>query len=196
MDSGTSYAAAEITRAICQIHQAVYLLRMQAGATLGLEVTLPQFVRAYIDTGVDTNHPMFKNRLADKTPMNSGLPIKFASSRRQLLHKLILAGAELDLSYNPRIVLALLKRAAVPVPNTSAEETGHGFVSRGLVSKALSDLTYADLIALFSTAADSRLAALQQQAASLSGALFLPDEISNFSAYCADYDLTLMLRVR
>lgn len=196
VDSGTSYAAAEITRAICQIHQAIHLLRLQATATLGLEVVLPQFVRAYVDTGVDTNHPMFRNRLADRTPINGGLSISFERSRRQLLHRFILESAELNFDYSPKIVLALLKRAAVPVPNTTVDETGYGFVSRGLVSAMLSNLTYADLITFFSAASGARLADLQKQATSLSKPLFLPDEVSKFSAYCADYDLVLMSRVR
>jgi len=195
VDSGTSYAAAEITRAICQIHQAVHLLRLQASATSPLDGTLPQFVRGYIDTGVDASHPAFKNRLADRTPMNGGLPVKFSASRRQALHQFVRGGARLDLSYGPQIVLALLKHAAKPVPNTNSDETGYGFVSRGLVADALRELTYVDFINLFSLETGARLASLQKQAASLSDPLFLPDEVSKLGAYCDGYDLVLMLRV-
>lgn len=195
VDSGTSYAAAEITRVICQVHQAVHLLRLQASATSPLHGMLPQFVRSYIDTGVDANHPFFRNRLADRTPVNGGLPVKFSASRRQALHQFVRGGARLDLSYGPQIALALLKHAAKPVPDTGSDETGHGFISRGLMTNALRDLTYVDFVNLFSSETGARLAALQKRAAALSDRLFLPEEVSNLRAYCDDYDLVLMLRV-
>ena len=195
VDSGTSYAAAEITRALCTVHQAVQALRFRMNALLPLTATLPPFVRAYIDTGLDTTHPMFASRIANRPPIYAGLTMTVTADERQLLQALVHAGVALDIRYDRMIALAALKRAAVPVPGTGPAETGHGFVSRDRVASSVANWTAKTLVELF--AADSHPGAEQwlKRVEQATEPVFSPDETARFAAYCADYDLMMMFDV-
>lgn len=194
VDSGTSYATAEVTRAICVIHQAVHMLRAQLSAIDALSFQLPPFIRAFIDTGVDVGHPLFANRLADRSPVYSGLRLKVTPQRRQILHRLALGSQPLRLDYDRAVVIAILKAAARPVPNTTADQTGHGFVSTQIVLDHLASWRMADLARIFG---DPLMGEGHRAPAPHDAALpvFTEEEIGMISTYCASADLILMHKV-
>lgn len=195
VDSGTSYAAAELTRTFCALHQAVGLLHGAMSATSPLRVEIPPFIRAYLDTGIDTSHPLFEKRLANRTPIYGGLTIEIARERRQNLHRLLLSGARLRFEYSRTSALAILKAAAKAVPGTTRDETGHGFISLGSLLSYLSQWRTADLGRFFlpADAASSRLRSLFE---TNDAPVFTTDEIAAIGEYCTRFDLILMHAIR
>lgn len=196
VDSGTSYAAANLTRALCLAHQSTELLRLQMNATKPLKGTLPRFIRAYADTGIDANHPMFAHRLAGTRHVYGGLNVEFGATRRKALLTLIERGVEINLRYGVHTALEILKRSAQPVPNTTVDETGYGFVSNATVAKALKSLTFPDLIAIYGDPTDPRAGGWMKAAAHIKGPVFLPAEVEQIEQYCNDYDLVFMSKVQ
>ena len=195
VDSGTSYAAAIVTKSLCLIHQATHLLRLQMNAAAPLGGVLPPFIRAYADTGIDSNHPAFANRIVGASKVYGGLSMEFEATRRKALLLLVERGVEFNVRYDAETASELLRRSALPVPNTSFEDAGYGFISNTTVAKALSALNLSDLVQIYGDMTDERMNDWVALASQNNSVAFLPQEISAIANYCSDYDLIFMSKV-
>lgn len=194
--SGTSFAAAKLSRAICLVHQAVKLLQARASTNTGIgQATLEPFVRAYIDSGFDRGHPVFANRLADERRHFGPPTYPLTVERKQQYWALLVSNAiDLPIRYTPLVVERLLRKAARPVPGCDADTAGAGFVSWEAVAETLRALRMSDLIALFGDPDDTRNDAWRQTLAEAGDPLlFDPEDIGNVNEYCQNCDLVLGL---
>ncbi len=195
VDSGTSYAAGEVTHAICLLHQATAAIGFTLSFVDPLQGALLPYVSAYFDSGIDYSHPMFKNRLADRSPKFGGLTYEVTREQRARLESLVFKGVVLNGSYTRERVVEMLRRSAHRIPGTSPFEVGSGFVSRDTVGEMLSALTLADLVQIFADRSDPRFEEWVHSAKEDAAPVFPPDDISKFKAYCDSYSLLYMLKV-
>jgi hypothetical protein len=195
VDSGTSYAAAQVTHAICLIQQAAAAARFMLSGADGLQGVLPPYVAALFDSGIDRTHPNFSNRLADERHKYGGLTYETRGEQRKRLMQLVFDDILLDVRPTSAHVVEILRRAARPVPGAGAAEVGYGFVSADLVAAALEGMTLADFVEIFSDSSDARYPQWVEAARADNAPLFPPGDVDAFHAYCGRYSLIYMLKV-
>ena len=194
VDSGTSYAAAQTTRTLCFAHQMVHMLLAYADSQQFTSVKLPPFIRAYIDSGIDTEHESFSFRLADKGPRNSGMILELDAVRKQRYYS-IMARERIDLNvkYSNRFAVRFLKAIVRRVPNASPEETGHGFVSMDAAAAFVRESRFSSLIELFGEDDDVRTPRWKGSLENNGDPkLFSKEETDAIYDYCKTKDLSLM----
>lgn len=195
VDSGTSYAAAEVTRSICLVHQAVMAIRFSMSNVEALQGVLPPYVAGYFDSGIDRTHPMFARRLVDERQKYGGVTFEVMPEQRNRLSQIAFRDVRLDLRPTTDHVVEILKRAARSVPSDGTGETGYGFVSRDLVGDRLAQLTIADLVAIFADKADPRYSAWVSETTGETMRLFSARQVDIFREYCDSYSLVYMIKV-
>lgn len=195
VDSGTSYAAANITRMLCFAHQMTHLLLSYADSRQSLSVHMPSFVRAYIDSGVDSNHPDFEYRLADRRLHFMGMQLSLDRDRKeQFFLTMINNGIDVRIEYSNTLAVRFLKAIAREVPGTSPVDSGHGFVSFDAAAVFVQEARFSSLIELFSDPDESRTDIWREVLADIGDPLvFSEEESAGIVEYCSNYDLFLML---
>ena len=197
--SGTSFAAGVVSHLLCYPHQMMMLLRGYASAMERIDnYQMKAFVRGYIDTGIDESHPVFKNRLVDKRYHFGGLRIPIDRARKEQLFK-CLSGNAIDVSirYSPDFVFEFLKAIARPVPGSTTNETGYGFVSEMTAAIYLREARYSTLIQLLAPSDDPRRKSwLEIAEEDGDPQLFSEREVAAITDYCRNYDLVLALPLR
>lgn len=197
--SGTSFAAASLSRAICLLHQAIAALRARAAATtpVGVEFAIDPFIRAYIDLGFDRTHPAFTNRLVDDRKHFGSLTIELEPAQKQQFVDMFLTnGIDIRLRYTPDAVERFLRRAARPIGAMDADLVGAGFVSWDTVAALLTSLRMSELVEIFAEPGEPQRD-VWRAALTASGdpLVFDSGDIRRFNQYCQNYDLILGLRL-
>ena len=194
--SGTSFAAGFLTRYVCLAHQSLGILALKVSSLTPIEVDLdvPPFVRAYIDSGFDRAHAAFANRLADSERHYGPLKINISRSEKQNAYTMLVAsGVDIVLRYSPEAVKALLIRASSPVGGLNREQVGEGFVSSASMKTMLSQLRYSDLVDLFGKDDPRRATWTDRLTHSQNPLVFTSKEVNDLDEYCNKYDLILGL---
>jgi hypothetical protein len=196
--SGTSFAAATLSRAICLVHQAIATLKARASTNAAVgTATLEPFVRAYIDSGFDRRHPVFANRLADERRHFGPPSYPLTAQRKQQFWNLLVGNAiDLNMRYSPASVEQVLGRSARPVKGLDQDAVGAGFVSWQAIAETLRDLKMSDLVDLFGDAADPQTPEWRRALVTAGDPpVFDASEVDRFDDYCQKYDLVLGLRL-
>jgi hypothetical protein len=194
--SGTSFAAAFLTRCVCLAHQSLGILALKVSSLTPVEVDIdvPPFIRAYIDSGFDRTHAAFANRLADSERHYGSLRIKLSQSEKQNAYAMLVgSGVDIVLRYSPEAVRALLTRAASPIMGQNREQIGEGFVSLESMKSMLLQLRYSNLVDLFAKNDPRRTLWSDRLTSSKNPPVFTPEEVSDIGEYCNKYDLILGL---
>jgi hypothetical protein len=194
--TGTSFAAAFLSRYVCSIHQALEILALKLSSLtpVNAAVEIPPFVRAYVDNGFDRTHPVFSNRLADARKHFGPLRITLSASEKQdAWDSLVTTGVDIPISYNPRSVRQLLSRAAIPVAGFSREQIGEGFLSPSGIRKMLVALRYSDLVELMGENDPRHDSWVNRVKGTENHLAFTADEVSDLTQYCEKFDLVLGL---
>ena len=195
VDSGTSYAAASITRNLCFAHQMTHLLLAYADSQQGNSVNIPPFIRAYIDESIDVSHPDFQNRLADKRRKFSGMRLSLDRTRKELYFLTMTRSAiDVRIEFSNSLAVRFLKAVAKEVPNTSPEDSGHGFVSSAAAEEFIREFRYSSLIDLFDEPNEQRAENWLKVIANIGDPqLFSVQESEDIASYCTYHDLVLAL---
>ena len=195
VDSGTSYAAGNITQALCFVHQMTQLVRAYADAQGESTVRLRPFVRAYIDEAVDREHPAMYQRLADRGLQFGGLVVPLDGARRQQYFSIMTGSAvDLRIRYSTAVAVRFLRAIARDVPNVSRRDSGYGFVSREAGAKYVREARFSSLIELFGGVRVRKAA--EWRAAFAKGGdprLFTDKESKGIEEYCEKFDLILSI---
>lgn len=194
VDSGTSYAAAEISRIIGFAHQFTAALLAHLDGLTPTQTTLPPFLRAYVDSGVDRTHPIFANRLADEPRKYGGLPMEIAPARKQALIELLAtANVDFNIGYGAGMARRFLKVIARPISGAAPEEAGFGFVDRAAAAGFIRSARADALVDLFAEDGDPRAKGWRAAFARAGEApLLTAAEANAITGYCEKYDLILM----
>ena len=196
--SGTSFAAGNVTRMLCIAHQVYSALRVMGDPSTvpDVPVTLPVFVRSYIDNDFDARHPAFANRLADTRIHYGPLAVTIPHVLRQAYVKLTTEKSlDVRTRYEPATVLVLLKAVARPILGHGSEDVGFGFLSSGNLIDRLRTMHMSDLIRLLNPD-DPRSARWIEASKQLGDPLMFPAELLEpILSYCQSNDLILGLPV-
>ena len=192
--SGTSFAAGNLTKSVCLLHQALGLLALKSAALtpINQDVSVPPFVRTYIDSGFDRSHPVFSNRLADARLHYGPMTITLSQSTKEDARRVLLGnGVDVDIHYRPVAVAALLRRAAAPRGELTREQVGDGFISAKLVANFLAELHYDGLVAALAESDPRRATWIDRIKSSGNPPVFSSTEVDQIGSYCESYDLVL-----
>jgi hypothetical protein len=194
--TGTSFAAALLSRHTCLVHQAIGILalKLSSSTAANVELDVPAFIRAYIDNTFDRDHPYFLNRLADTQKHFGPLRTKISSAERQDAWDMLVGrAANISVRYNPRSLRAFLVHASAPVNGLSREQIGEGFLSSAAIRDMLLQLHYADLVEILGEDAPQRMTWVNRIRETRNPLVFTEQQVTDIEQYCANYDLVLGL---
>jgi hypothetical protein len=196
--SGTSFAAALLSRHVCLIHQAMGILALKlshsSSTAADVELEVPPFIRAYIDNTFDRDHPYFRNRLADTQKHFDPLQTKISSAERQDAWDMLVGTvANISIHYDPRSVRAFLVHASTPVTGLSREQIGEGFLSLAAIRHMLLQLHYADLVEIIGEGAPQRMTWVSRIKETKNPQVFTEQQVRDIEQYCTNHDLILGL---
>jgi hypothetical protein len=194
--SGTSFAAALVSRQVCLVHQSMGILALKLSSLTpaNVDIDVPPFIRAYIDNTFDRSHSAFVNRLADSERHFGPLRTKLSPTERQDAWDMLVGmAADISIRYNPRSVRAFLVRAARPVNGLSREQIGEGFLSLTGIRNMLLQLHYSDLVEMLSEGDPRQASWIKRVKDTRDPLVFTPAQVSDVEQYCNEYDLILGL---
>jgi hypothetical protein len=194
--SGTSFAAAFLSRHVCLVHQAmgILALKLSSSTAANIEIDVPPFIRAYIDNTFDRDHPYFRNRLADTQKHFGSLRTKISSAERQdAWDMLVGTAANISIHFNPRSVRAFLVYASTPVNGLSREQIGEGFLSGAAIRNMLLQLRYAEFVEILGEGAPQRMTWVNRIKETRNPLVFTEQQVKDIEQYCTNYDLIIGL---
>lgn len=193
--SGTSFAAANISRNLCHVHQLIETTKAYASWIGHVRYNVPPFVRGYLDSGIDEGHPAFEKRLVNMRMKYGGLIIDIDVDRkRKFLQFFGRQAINIDLKYGHRTAVRFLKAIARPIPGDSARASGLGFVSHEAAVNFIRTARYSTLVTLLSSPHEERSSQWLTAAQEANDPLLLStQEANSIVEYCQNYDLMLML---
>ncbi|MDU6319124.1 MAG: S8/S53 family peptidase [Bradyrhizobium sp.] len=194
--SGTSFAAGILSRDVCLVHQAMNLLTLKLSSLTDVDVNIsvPPFIRAYIDSTFDRGHPAFANRLADTRRHFGALQVRLSAAEKQDAWDMLVAPAvNISVRYSAKAVRAFLVRASAPVSGLSREQIGEGFLSPAGIKAMLLKLRYADLVDVLGEGVPQKRVWADRIRQTRNPLVFSEQQVDNIAEYCANYDLILGL---
>jgi hypothetical protein len=194
--SGTSFSAGRVSQFPCLIHQALGIvnLKLSSLTAVDTELSVPPYIRAYIDNTFDREHAAFRNRLVDAQQHFGPLQLKIsASERKDAWEMLVLSASNVSVRYTPQNLRAFLSRAAKPMAGLAREEIGNGFLSYTNIKDMLTELRYADLVDVLSEGDPQHTKWVERVRQSHNPLVFSEEQIAGMDGYCRNNDLILGL---
>ncbi|MEM8630742.1 MAG: S8/S53 family peptidase [Pseudomonadota bacterium] len=190
--TGTSFAAPQVGKVLCGLHQMMVALRMTLSSTVTDQFVNPPYIRALVDSAIDREAPQFHLRQVEKAKKYAGLSVTLPEGHKQELHDAVQrSAADLDLRLTPATAQRYLRQIARPL--TEAPEAPP-FVAVESLGARLAELRLSDLLPIFADPQDPRIPDWRAALAATGDPLVLPSDLARqIEAYCENYDLVLAL---
>lgn len=192
--TGTSFAAPQISDALCRLRQATAVLRGLLSSSTALRFTVSPHIRAIVDRPIDRDNPLFEKRQAERRVKYVGFTVEATSEHKSALNEVFKSnGIDIKLTFRTEAALRFIKAIARPIPDTGLE-AGIGFVDVDAASDFIAQMRVSDVIRLFADEGDERVDAWISDVVERNDPKVLMPKVANLiPIYCEQYDLSLTL---
>ncbi|MDJ0942932.1 MAG: S8/S53 family peptidase [Kiloniellales bacterium] len=192
--TGTSFAAPQISVALCRLHQATAFLRGLLSSVTGSRFAVSPHIRALVDTAIDRDQPLFDKRQVERREKYGGLTVETSfDHKRAVMEAFKSNGIDVDLTFRTNPALRFIKTIARPMPD-AGPAGGLGFVDADAASSFVARMRVSDFVRLFADEGDERLEGWISALTEGDDPTVLTPEVAEaIPNYCDEYDLSLSL---